>query len=476
MADKATVEPESFYSKLGIPIASLKGAREAIEANRTTGNVVCLVGEAGIGKTQLVQQIAANRVPLEPFEWQGQRWEKSVPMKTLYLAHMQAEDIGVPYPTRAKRNELLRECSLLLDIADKTKDSLSERARTQALSLAEHILSLEPNKDDHTFETFEFLLEKNLRELPPEGILFFDEWTRADKSVVKAFFTIIEDRMVHGTKIIPPGIQIIAAMNPSDANYSVNEAEKDCAFRRRLSFVSVVVNTGLWLQYAKNRFHPYVVEFIKAMPNILHDAKLRDAGKVYPCPATWEKASNILKTADQKKEKLTSDGVTLSIAGCVGQAVNAQFMAFINDNEIIINPREILQAYTDKSDVRKKVQQLVVLARNDVLNEICEGVAVTLLTEKPEPETIAPQLALFMSDLMSEMALAFITHKLSTASSNVEDAESYITKLSIAMSGQPAYVAMFERVGDAIDKAHNEAEGKNTDAVSDTDANDVSKT
>jgi hypothetical protein len=472
MADKATVEPESFYSKLGIPVASLKGAKQAIEANRTTGNVVCLVGEAGIGKTQLVQQIAANRVPLEPFEWQRQRWEKSVPMKTLYLAHMQAEDIGVPYPTRAKRNELLRECSLFLDIAKKSENNISERAREHALSLAEHILSLGSAIDDGTFE---FLLEKNLKDLPLEGILFLDEWTRADKSVIKAFFTILEDRMVHGHQIIPPGVQIIAAMNPSDSGYSVNEAEKDCAFRRRLSFVSVVVNTGLWLEYAKKHFHPYVIEFVQSLPSILYDAKLRDAGKVYPCPATWEKVSNILKTADQKKEKLTSDGVSLSVSGCIGHAACTQFIAFINDNEIIINPADVLNTYTDKSDIRKKVQRLVTLARNDVLNELCEGVAIMLLTDNPEPTTIAPRLALFMGDLQPEMALSFIVHKLSAAANGVENAESYITQLSIAMSKQPAYIQMFERVGNAIDKTHNEAEGKTTDDATD-DATDTSKT
>lgn len=455
MADKNTeIKREAFYTKLDIPVASLKTARAAIEANRTTGNVICLVGEAGIGKTQLIQQIAASRAPTTPFEWHGQRWETSVPMKTLYLAHMQAGDIGVPYPTRAKRNELLRECDLFMRIADRAQNSVSEKARKHALELAEHILSTGSALDDGTFE---FLIEKHLKDLPPEGILFLDEWTRSDKSTVKAFFTMIEDRTVHGHALVPPGVQIVAAMNPSDSGYSVNEAEKDCAFRRRLSFVSVVINTSLWLEYAKKNFHPYVVEFIQSLPSTLYDAKLRDAGKAYPCPATWEKVSTVLCNADINKIKLTNGGVSLTIAGCIGQTTCSQFTAFIADNEILINPTEVLQMYTEESDVRKKVQRFVRLARNDVLNELSTGVAINLMTDQPDPTMTAPHLALFMSDLQPELAIAFIKNKLGAAADTAENAEDYLTQLSIAMKDQPRYVELFVKIGEIMEKAKKEA-------------------
>lgn len=463
MADEAKkLEIEAFHTKLGIPVCSLKGARNVIEANRTTNNVVCLVGEAGIGKTQLVQQIAASRTPITPFDWHGQLWEKAVPMKTLYLAHMQAGDIGVPYPTRARRNELLRECDLFMSVADKAQNSLSEKAREHALALAEHILNTGSALDD---DAFEFLLEKNLKDLPPEGILFLDEWTRADKATIKAFFTLIEDRSVHGS-LIPPGIQIIAAMNPSDRAYSVTSAEQDAAFRRRLTFIAVTVNTSIWLEYAKKHFHPYVVEFIQALPSVLYDSKLRDANKVYPCPATWEKVSKVLCVADKAKVNLTDEGVNLSVSGCVGQATGNQFMTFIADTEAIISPADVLNKYTETSDVREKVRRLVNSARHDILNELSMGVAILLFAEQPQPLTIAPHLALFMSDLQPEMAMAFIKSKLNSAAETATNAEAYLTELSGVMISQKPYVELFEKIGDIIERARGEVEKDTKDPLS----------
>lgn len=453
MSQTKVVEEEQFYTKLGVSLASLKNARKAIEANRTSGNVICLVGAAGIGKTYLVRQVAEGRVPLEPFEWHGQMWDKSVPMKALYLAHMQAEDMGVPYPSRAKRNELLKECELFMHIAEMAQNGLGEEARIHALEIADRVLHSDSKLEDGTFE---FLVEKNLKDLPPEGILFLDEWNRADKSVIKAFFTLLEDREVHGHQLVPPGVQIVAAMNPSDGAYSVNEAEKDHAFRRRLSFIAVTANTGAWLEYAEGRFHTHVVEFVKSMPAMLYDTKLRDAGKAFPCPATWEKVSIILQDAEKTKRDLLDMGVELSICGHIGQAVGTQFMAYVKDNEVIINPQEVLDRYTDKSKVRRKVTRLIGMARNDVLNELCTSVALTLLTKRIEPTTVAPRLALFMGDLQPEMAISMIVHKLGAAAEEVEDAESYITGLSIAMKEQPAYNKLFTGIGEAMRKAREE--------------------
>lgn len=454
MPKNEEVQEEQFFTKLGVSLASLAGARKAIEANRTSGNVICLVGAAGIGKTHLVRQVAAARPPQTPFDWHGERWEKAVPVKALYLAHMQAEDMGVPYPSRAKRNELLRECELFMRIGEMAKNGFGEKARAHALELAEHVLGSGSALEDGTFE---FLVEKNLKDLPPEGILFLDEWNRADKSVIKAFFTLIEDREVHGHQLVPPGIQIVAAMNPSDGAYSVNEAEKDHAFRRRLSFVAVTANVGAWLAYAEGKFHPHVVEFVKASPAMLYDAKLRDAGKAFPCPATWEKVSHIFKDAEKEGRSLVDDGIELSICGLVGQAVGSQFMAYVKDNEILISPEEVLNKYTEKGKVRKKVQRLVEKARNDVLGELCTSVAITLMTKRPDPSSIATRLALFMGDLQPEMAITMIVNQMNAAAEDAsEGAEGYLTDLSMAMRDQPAYNRLFEGIGTAMKKAREE--------------------
>lgn len=454
-------QPESFYSKLGIPLASIKGAKSAIEANRYTGSAVCLVGDAGIGKSQLVRQIAAARKPTKPFSWNDQEWADSLPIKTLYLAHFQAEDMGVPYPSRAKRNELLQECQLFLNLAAHAKDNNDalrhKRFMEHSLQLSDRIIELGSPLEDGTFE---FLVERSLRDMPQEGILFLDEWNRAEKSTIKAFFTLLEDRKVHGVQLVPDGIQIVAAMNPSNAAYSVNEAEKDHAFRRRLVFVALTVNVGAWLNYAESRFHPLVVDFVKAMPDSLYDTRLRDAGKAFPCPATWEKVSLLLQRNEELNMDLNSEGVYLSVCGIIGESAGSEFVQYVKNNDIVIAPQDLLKNYNEKSKLRTKVKRLVKEARFDVLKKLCSGVGILLFAQKIEPESIRMQLGLFMGDLPSEMALAMIEEDFGRAANDTEGGDAYLTQLSKTMVSQPAYQGLFKTIGSALKKMDAAAKGR----------------
>ena len=49
-----------FWEKLGIPVCSLKEARATIEHCFENKQVACMIGEAGIGKTHLMRQIAED--------------------------------------------------------------------------------------------------------------------------------------------------------------------------------------------------------------------------------------------------------------------------------------------------------------------------------------------------------------------------------------------------------------------------------
>jgi len=454
-------QPESFYSKLGIPLASVKGAKNAIEANRYTGNAVCLVGDAGIGKSQLVRQIAADRTPTKPFHWDGQDWKESLPIKTLYLAHFQAEDMGVPYPSRAKRNELLQECQLFLNLATHAKERGDQPQYAKYVSyvndLSSRIIGMGSPLEDGTFE---FLVERSLKDMPQEGILFLDEWNRAEKSTIKAFFTLLEDRRVHGVQLVPDGIQIVAAMNPSNAAYSVNEAEKDHAFRRRLIFVALTVNVGAWLNYAENKFHPLVVDFVKAMPDALYDMRLRDAGKAFPCPATWEKVSLLLQRNEELNMDLNSEGVYLSVCGIIGESQGSEFVQYVKNNDIVIAPMDLLKNYNEKSKLRAKVKRLVKEARFDVIKKLCSGVGILLFAHKIDPDSIRMQLGLFMGDLPSEMALAMIEEDFGRAAADTEGGDAYLTQLSKTMVSQPAYQGLFKTIGSALKKMDAAAKGR----------------
>jgi len=445
---------EAFYTRLGINCVGISSVMKVIELNRFTKTCVCMNGESGIGKTHIVRQIAARRKPLTPFTWRGKEYTDSVPVIPLFLAHMQPEDVGVPFPARAARTQLLQEADLLLRLQGQFENTGRGKKIQEKLNDVVHrILANGFSEDD----CFDFLLSRTFADMPLEGMLFLDEWNRAEKQTVKAFFTIVEDRMIHGHRL-PEGIQVIAAMNPSDGSYMVNEAEKDHAIRKRLTFIAMTTSLGTWLDYAggKGKFHPFVVEFVRSMPNYLYDTKLRDAGKVFPCPATWEKVSDVLKAAEHASIPLTDPAVETTVGGHIGEGAASKLMAYITDNEIVINPEDVIFNYTEKSRLRKRVCKLIEANRNDVLDELCGGVSATLFSKKPDPEKIAQGLALFMGDLHPEMAVSMVAHKFSGSADEAERGDAYLGDLSKAMHTQPPYQALFDRIAEAMRKAREQ--------------------
>lgn len=447
---------ETFYEQLGITSISIGSAIDVINLNKKTNACVCLNGESGIGKTHIVRQIAAARKPTKPFRWRDKVYNKSVPLITLFLAHMQPEDVGVPFPARAARTQLLQEADLLLRLLERETEAGRAKALREKLDKATNrIIANGFSEHDH----FDFLLSRTFADMPQEGILFLDEWNRAEKATIKAFFTLIEDRQIHG-KHLPEGIQIVTAMNPSNGSYMVNEAEKDHAIRKRLTFVAVTTNLSAWLTYAKGpgNFNPLVTDFIKAMPTFLYDTKVRDAGKIFPCPATWEKVSEVLKAAKEAGVAFTDLAVETSIGGHVGVAAASKFLDYIRDHNIVIEPFAILHEYGERSKTRRRVKKLVEDNRNDILDELCTGVAATLFSDQEDPEEIADGLALFMGDLQTEMAVSFVTNKLSSSSKDVTNGNEYLGGLSKALHTRPPYRKLFKNIAAAMKKANEQME------------------
>jgi len=257
-----------FWDRLGIPVCSLSEARQVIELGFENKQVVCMIGEAGIGKSQLWRQIADDR-----------GWN----VVYFYLAHLEREDIGgIPFPSDDKNS-------------------------------------------------YKFLCESTIKEVidsEKPTIVVLDEWNRGEKATMNAAFTLMEDRRF-GSYRLPDHVYIGTAMNPSEANYLVNEAEKDPAFRRRLVMLAVQSNVTAFLEHARGRgsFHSLVCSYIEAQPQALNDTAAREAGKTYANPAGWEKISNILKTLDTKGQAYNERVMNLLGSGIVGMGTMSQFMA-----------------------------------------------------------------------------------------------------------------------------------------------------
>jgi len=376
---------------------------------------VCLVGETGIGKTPIVQQWAE---------------EKGGHTKILNFGHMTQEEISM-------------------------------------IMFAE-------DGESFDFVPPGWMLKLNERaEKDGSAILFLDEWNRGDKALVNALFTLTDERRIHDFTL-HENVMVIAAMNPSDGVYLVNEAEKDHAIRKRLNFVYCVHDLKAFLDYTKkSRWYPLVPDFIKSASNFLYDTGARDAGKTFPCPSNWEKVSNIMEGAEAAQMDLTSPAVRTLVEGQIGAVAATKFLDFVADQNTLIQPSEIIHKYKPNSNVRKRVAALLNCTidkqgnfkektkkqnRAGVVNDLNQALAIELFSEMPEPAKVAKNIALYIGDLPNELLSTFAAQHLNEQGKERGiEGEKYLSKLSGAMAGHPAYKRKMKFIVDAMRKYKQDA-------------------
>jgi hypothetical protein len=392
----------NFWERLGILTAPLNKVRDMIELTFRSGQVPCLVGAAGIGKTEVFNQIGDDN-----------GWK----VVFMYLAHREPEDIaGIPVP----------------------------------------------NKDGRSYR---FLTEESIHDIVHSDtptILVFDEWNRGEKPVMNAAFTVMEARRF-GSYTLPDHVYVAAAMNPSEDNYVVNEAEKDPAFRRRLCFVGVRVDTNVWLEWANGRgnVHPIVTGYINVQRDALMDTSSRDAGKIYANPASWEKVSNALKAAEKSAaergmsvEKLFPV-MRIQLAGLIGAGMTEAFLGYYKDHATAISPDEVLHRY--ETAAKQKVLSLVKSHKHRELTDVCESTASALASGNFEVEDVVGNVSLFAKDLPHDMANAFFV-KITKHLNDTTDTD-LKSRLSRALSNEPAFREVYLRILNAHENVEEEMHG-----------------
>lgn len=384
MSENKKVAINEFWSKLGIATCTLPEAKIVIKELIKARLPSCLIGEAGIGKSQLARQIAA---------------ELDMDFLAFFAAHNEREDIiGIPFP-------------------------------------------------DKDGEFYSFLVEKNIHAIVNSKrpvLLVFDEWNRGDKAVMNAIFTVMEDRKL-GSQKLPDHVHIMACMNPSEDAYNVNEAEKDPAFRRRLAFLAVQANEVAWLEHAtKVGFHSAVIDFVRAKPTMLNDTLSREAGKVYANPAGWEKVSNILKSLESEGQTINAAEnrrkLYIMLSGIIGTGVANDFLQFIEDNYSLITPKQIISEY---SKVKSKLLAWAKGGAGGInrLQQTFESLALYIVTERPsidEDSATIDNLVAFLGDMPRDLQVLqqlFIKmEKYSSQISNHAEYSKYINALSHTLS------------------------------------------
>jgi len=404
MSDPQTITTqETYWDKYGIPRVSLTEALWQFELSLTsnqTRGVFCFISEAGEGKSQGIHGIARKHN------------RRVCDVRTAQLTH-----IGAGVPQRA-------------------------------------------DEEGH----FKIAVPDDFPRAGEKAIMLFDEFNQGQPHAIALVFKMLEDRGMYGYKL-PDDCLVVIGMNPGNSAYNVTKIEGNPAINRRVKKLYVYNDYSSWKKHAlTNDFHysdglekpchPWVIKFLNTTPQMLYTVKDRDGNKQFACPATWQTVSLDLYHLEAAKVSLSDDRVLNRLAASINTVNATQLTDYIKNNEIRIAPDEILAKYKKSSKLRERILQIQKEPGGD-FPRLVETLALYIFGDKPDPEKMSDQLALFWHDMPEELGQAFYQQlgnaaKDGTGGTTKENIN-YMTALTRALQTSD----LWDEINDRINNAHD---------------------
>ena len=396
-SNEAVSVQESYAEKYGIPRISMGEAawhlemfaEGALYAHPRHRGVPCFISDAGVGKTQLVHQVARK---------------KGFRVVDLRTANFPLLSAGVPQ--RADENGMFR-----------------------------------------------IAVPASLPKPKEKCILFFDEINQGERHAVAMFFGLIEDRVLFDYRLPDETLIVAAMnpataqymVTKLEGNAAVNRRLKKYFvyttfgdFEKHARTKEFHVSDGLELPC-----HPWVLRYLNTDRSALYVHTAKDKGMQFPSPATWQTVSLDLYTLEHEHVALESERAEVMVAASIGMAHAKSLCEFIRNNEVRIAPEEIATKYKVKSNLRKRIRELAETEGGGV-PDLTDNLAHYLFEEMPEPDTVASCLALFMSDLQPELMQGFYSQLRAAGSSR--SGHEYMMRLTRALMQEDAYVQVNARL------------------------------
>lgn len=278
------------------------------------GSAICIKGEAGIGKTEMVVDYCE---------------ENDIHIETLHLGN---QEVG--------------------DIVGNPRDTIENGKAIMHWSKPEWLDRLEKAVENGK-----------------EVCLFLDELNRAQPDVKAASLQLILERRIH-QHILPSGknkILIAAAINPEESEHSSYQVgEMDPALIDRLIMINAEVDTESWVKWAKkNDIHNIVIRFIqdkgvKFLYNIPSDNSRRAT------PRSWVTVSKHIQ--DFEKYDTPKELIIPLISGLVGETLAASFYIYYEEFSKNINKETIIDMVLGFSEETTHIEELGELLSNELNN------------------------------------------------------------------------------------------------------------
>ena len=229
------------------------------EIPRQRQRPIFLQGDAGVGKTSIVQQVA------------------------------QELNIGyVAYPL----THMTRQNAMGLPQLGKMRTSDGQEAFVTNNTMPEVVASVHE------------AIKAGYR----KGILFIDEVNCVSETLAPVMLTLLQDKKFGGYEI-PDGWVLVTAGNPpGDINRSAREF--DVVTDDRLSFIEVESTYGVWKNYAiAHGVHQSILAFLDRHPGSFRSANTDTDGTHVITPRGWEDLSFLVKAAEALKTEINTDQV-----------------------------------------------------------------------------------------------------------------------------------------------------------------------
>lgn len=311
---------------------SFQQLKQAIPVVLEAGHVPAIVGEAGIGKSALITDIAT---------------QMHAKLFTTVVSLSEKGDLAIPVPP------------------------LTDRAFISTSQYGE----LADIKFGYTHTLIEII--KWAEQYPAQPIIWFlDEFNRGSQAVQSELMNLVLQRQINSIRL-PDQVYLILAENP-DATMAGFETSDygvtigDAAINDRTVRLVMTANSYDWLNWAaqNDQINASVRRFIAENPNLLapvdHDADL------YPTPRAWQRVSDNLN-ALKKLPSETQKQLRLDlISGDLGVTVGRQFEQFLIQadsgltvSELYSSDKTVLQRFSQAAIDQQQTMMTQLIAQDD---------------------------------------------------------------------------------------------------------------
>lgn len=226
----------------------LKDEEENYEIPVIRQRPIFLIGAPGIGKTQIMEQIAR---------------ECSLGLVSYTITHHTRQSaIGLPFISK--------------NMYGNKEYSVTEYTMSEIIA-----------------SVYNQIEETGLK----EGILFIDEINCVSETLAPAMLQFLQCK-TFGNHAVPEGWVIVAAGNPAEYNKSVREF--DVVTMDRVKKIEVQPDFAVWKEYAYVQdIHPAVIAYLTARGNYFYQMETTVDGMFFATPRGWEDLSRLVQVYEK---------------------------------------------------------------------------------------------------------------------------------------------------------------------------------